>query len=223
MDGEGRSWTFLVYIISNELADRFPGDEDELPPNDGNPHPFNREVYPGEPNWVQQWVNDQMLHAGFHNGQVVEQAIPVQHEHINPMDDLPQWEQWPNHNNNVQHMAQLQEELSVEVSGLSVGLNSGSTAVSGSNTSGIALAPAAQLNTITIVPRALSPHNLPRPPIKLVYSPRQRNMVNENHTRDMATSTTPSVGMDRLMADAQAINQLVPSQANVGVDEEDAN
>ncbi|KAG8059729.1 hypothetical protein GUJ93_ZPchr0002g23497 [Zizania palustris] len=35
MDGEGRSWTFPVYIIHNELADGFPGDEDELPADGG--------------------------------------------------------------------------------------------------------------------------------------------------------------------------------------------
>ncbi|KAG8083429.1 hypothetical protein GUJ93_ZPchr0015g6878 [Zizania palustris] len=120
----------LVSFVKHD-EDGFPADEDELPPNGGNPHPFNGEVFPGDPNWVQQWVDDQLPRAGFPNGNIVEQVFPEQQGNINPMEDLPQWEQWPNHNNNAPQVPQQQEELSVEVSGLSVGFNSGSTAASG--------------------------------------------------------------------------------------------
>ncbi|KAG8055945.1 hypothetical protein GUJ93_ZPchr0001g30415 [Zizania palustris] len=195
MDGEGRSWTFPVYIIGNVLADGFPADEDELPPNGGNPHPFNGEVFPGDPNWVQQWVDDQLPHAGFPNNNIVEQVFPEQQGNINPMEDPPQWEQWPNHNSNAPQVPQQQEELSVEVSGLSVGLNSGSTTASGSNSSGPSTA---QHNSMSFIPRALSPPLIPRAPIRLVYSRRQRNLNNDNVTSNMATSAISSVSYSAL-------------------------
>ncbi|KAG8056706.1 hypothetical protein GUJ93_ZPchr0002g24321 [Zizania palustris] len=64
----GRSWTFPVYILTHDLADIFPVDEDDLPPNGGNPHPFNGHVFPGELEWVQNWVDEQLLNAPNLNG-----------------------------------------------------------------------------------------------------------------------------------------------------------
>ncbi|KAG8066728.1 hypothetical protein GUJ93_ZPchr0004g40491 [Zizania palustris] len=86
-------------------------------------------------------------------------------------------------------MPQQQEELSVEVSGLSVGLNSGSTAASGSNSSGPS---ATQHNSMSVIPRALSPPLIPRAPIRLVYSRRQRNSSNDNVTSNMANTAISS-------------------------------
>ncbi|KAG8094865.1 hypothetical protein GUJ93_ZPchr0012g19657 [Zizania palustris] len=237
-------------IVNNgpHWIDGFPADEDELPPNGGNPHPFNGEVFPGDPNWVQQWVDDQLPHAGFPNNNIVEQVFPEQQGNINPMEDPPQWEQWPNHNNNAPQVPQQQEELSVEVSGLSVGLNSGSTAASGSNSSGPSTA---QHNSMSVIPRALSPPLIPRAPIRLVYSRRQRNLHNDNVTSNMATSaissgsqkkgdkgkgimlpglpsiqdfvcatTDDQVGRDRLMAEAGTSTQLVQAHTNAQLVEE---
>ncbi|KAG8069518.1 hypothetical protein GUJ93_ZPchr0006g43414 [Zizania palustris] len=193
-----------------------------------------------------------VLHAGFHNGNVAEQPNPVQQNIVNPVEDLPQWEQWPNHNNEAQQVAHQQEEVSMEVSGLSVGFTSGSTAASGSNTSG----PAAQQNTVTVIPRALSPPILPCPAIRLVYSRRQRNTTSDNLTLDLPASSIQSffpgftekndkgkrimlpglpsihdfesasrddqVGMDELMAQAGTSTQLVPVLTKVTEDEENA-
>ncbi|KAG8047922.1 hypothetical protein GUJ93_ZPchr0008g13968 [Zizania palustris] len=39
-DGVGRSWTFPVYLLNNNFADIVSGDEDPLPTDNGNPHPF---------------------------------------------------------------------------------------------------------------------------------------------------------------------------------------
>ncbi|KAG8079279.1 hypothetical protein GUJ93_ZPchr0007g5654 [Zizania palustris] len=63
MDGEGRSWTFPVYILSNSLADIFPTDEEDLPAEGGNPHPFNGQLMSDDSAWVQQWVDEQFLHV----------------------------------------------------------------------------------------------------------------------------------------------------------------
>ncbi|KAG8091423.1 hypothetical protein GUJ93_ZPchr0012g21564 [Zizania palustris] len=238
-------------IVNNgpHWIDGFPADEDELPQNGGNPHPFNGEVFPGEPNWVQQWANDQMLHAGFHNENMVEQPNPGQEHMVNPDEDLPQWEQWPNQNNEAQQVAPQQEEVSMEVSGLSVGFTSGSTAASGSNTSG----PAAPQNTVTGIPRALSPSIIPRPAIRLVYSRRQRNTTSDNLNIDLSASATQSgsqkkidkgkgimlpglpsihdlesaskddqVGLNELTAQAGTSTQLVPVRTKVTEDEEHA-
>ncbi|KAG8083254.1 hypothetical protein GUJ93_ZPchr0015g6852 [Zizania palustris] len=191
-----RSWTFPVYIINNELADGFPGDEEDLPPNGGNPHPFNGEVYPSEPNWVQQWVDDQMWHVGFHNAPAAEEAFLAQHVNVDPMVD------------------------------------------------------------VEAVPRALSPPNLSRPPIKLVYSRRQCHPTSVNQAfantdqeiafgskkktdkgkgillLDLPTiqnfiqaSLDDQVGVDKLMAEARDNAQPIPGRININItgDEVDNN
>ncbi|KAG8048167.1 hypothetical protein GUJ93_ZPchr0008g13871 [Zizania palustris] len=133
---------------------------------------------------TQQWVDDQLLHAGFHNAPVQEEAFHAQHVNVDPMDDPMvdevQWGQWPEQNNNVQQIAQVQEELSVEVSGLSVGFNSGSTTLSGNSNSVIAMAQNIEKSLQDSIPRSLSPPSRPRPPIRLVYSRRQRLPVGLN-------------------------------------------
>ncbi|KAG8072073.1 hypothetical protein GUJ93_ZPchr0006g40588 [Zizania palustris] len=168
---------------------------------------------------------------------------------VNPDEDLPQWEQWPNQNNEAQQVAPQQEEVSMEVSGLSVGFTSGSTAASGSNTSG----PAAPQNTVTGIPRALSPSIIPRPAIRLVYSRRQRNTTSDNINIDLSASATQSgsqkkidkgkgimlpglpsihdlesaskddqVGLNELTAQAGTSTQLVPVRTKAIEDEEHA-
>ncbi|KAG8100540.1 hypothetical protein GUJ93_ZPchr0013g37132 [Zizania palustris] len=84
MDGEGRSWTFPVYILNNEFVDRFPLDDDDLPPNGGNPHPFNGDIFPGEPEWVQQWVDEQMIQGA----SPTEADLEVEHQIVNILNEL---------------------------------------------------------------------------------------------------------------------------------------
>ncbi|KAG8076073.1 hypothetical protein GUJ93_ZPchr0006g44554 [Zizania palustris] len=128
MDGAGRSWTFPVYIVSNELADGLPGDEEDLPPDGGNPHPFDGVVLPGEPVWVQQWVGDQQLQMPFQHVPVHEHEAEDEHLFGEPMVD------------DVQSVQNAMQE---------------------------------------IVPIPLPPASPPRPPIRFVYSRRNRKAEDE--------------------------------------------
>ncbi|KAG8091634.1 hypothetical protein GUJ93_ZPchr0012g18941 [Zizania palustris] len=72
----------------------FPLDEDELPPNGGNPHPFNGDVFPGEPEWVQQWVDEQMIQGAFPaeaDPEVEPQVVNI----IEPVVEEGAWDDWP--------------------------------------------------------------------------------------------------------------------------------
>ncbi|KAG8093092.1 hypothetical protein GUJ93_ZPchr0012g19630 [Zizania palustris] len=119
MDGAGRSWTFPVFLLQNEFADRFPLDEDDLPPNGGNPHPFNGEVLPGEPEWVQHWADEQLLQGAF----PVDLA-PEENPHLIHVMDPPAaaddaWEAWPVQPPQVQVIEQPQDAVSAQMSGVS--------------------------------------------------------------------------------------------------------
>ncbi|KAG8054785.1 hypothetical protein GUJ93_ZPchr0001g32488 [Zizania palustris] len=189
MDGEGRSWTFPVYIVSNEIADGLPGDEEDLPPDGGNPHPFDGEVYLGEPAGVQQWVDDQMLQVPFHNAPIPEQEGEAEHFFGEPMVDDMHWDQWPQPQMNMMHVPRVQEELSMEVSGLSIGLNSGSTTISANNSSFLALVQSVEHAMQEAVPLQMPPVSLPRPPIRLFYGRRNRK-VDDEKRKGKATSTS---------------------------------
>ncbi|KAG8082792.1 hypothetical protein GUJ93_ZPchr0014g46543 [Zizania palustris] len=98
---------------------RFPLDEDDLPPNGGNPHPFNGEVLPGEPEWVQHWADEQLLQGAF----PVDLA-PEENPHLIHVMDPPAaaddaWEAWPAQPPQDQAIEQPQDAVSAQMSGVS--------------------------------------------------------------------------------------------------------
>ncbi|KAG8083270.1 hypothetical protein GUJ93_ZPchr0015g6985 [Zizania palustris] len=58
IDNEGRSWTFLVYLLDNNFADIMLGDKDPLPLDNDNPQHFVGPILPGEAECVQYWVEE---------------------------------------------------------------------------------------------------------------------------------------------------------------------
>ncbi|GJN32010.1 hypothetical protein PR202_gb20477 [Eleusine coracana subsp. coracana] len=54
LDGEGRSWTIPVYMFNSEILGAAPADEEDPPQHNGNPHPFQGPVVPGEQHMVEQ-------------------------------------------------------------------------------------------------------------------------------------------------------------------------
>lgn len=72
-DGEERSWTVPIYILNNEFLDIQPGDEDPLPPNNENPHPFQ---------------DDEQFMDIEHNHHQENQAHQQQHQQV-----WPEWDQ----------------------------------------------------------------------------------------------------------------------------------
>ncbi|KAG8081764.1 hypothetical protein GUJ93_ZPchr0014g46556 [Zizania palustris] len=69
-------------------------DEDENPPEGGNPHPFNGWVFPGDPAWVQHWVDEQLFNAPMqqNNGEADWDQGFV-HQHNGGQD--AHWAPWP--------------------------------------------------------------------------------------------------------------------------------
>lgn len=81
LDGEGRSWTCPVYMFNSEVLGVAPGDEEDPPPFNGNPHPYHGPIVPGEQELVQHLAD-----------QAVQQLIPEQQ----PMQVDPQPDQASN-------------------------------------------------------------------------------------------------------------------------------
>ncbi|KAG8048663.1 hypothetical protein GUJ93_ZPchr0009g2173 [Zizania palustris] len=119
MDGVGRSWTFPVFLLQNEFADRSPLDEDDLPPNGGNPHPFNGDVLPGDPEWVQHWADEEMLQGAFPVDLALDENPHLIHVLNPPAEVDDAWEAWPAQLPQEQAVEQQQEAVSVQMSGVS--------------------------------------------------------------------------------------------------------
>ncbi|CAN6335394.1 unnamed protein product [Urochloa humidicola] len=85
LDGEGRSWTVSVYILNSRFADIIPGDEDEAPPHNGNPHPFEGPIVAGEQEQVAQFAYQFMNIPAANN---VDQGQQQQEEMQEDLSDV---------------------------------------------------------------------------------------------------------------------------------------
>ncbi|KAG8046708.1 hypothetical protein GUJ93_ZPchr0008g12542 [Zizania palustris] len=121
LDGGGRSWTFPVYLLQSDLADQWLGDEDPLPPDNGNPHPFLGPIQPREPEWIQHWADDQMFGPLANQWHPPHQPHP--HDHDQHDGEQPEDEVEPIRDDEFEAMAEVHEDDdpqdSMEVSGVS--------------------------------------------------------------------------------------------------------
>ncbi|KAG8057313.1 hypothetical protein GUJ93_ZPchr0002g24415 [Zizania palustris] len=133
-----------------------------------------------------------MIQVPFHNEPVVEQEAVAEPFLPDPMLDEVHWDQWPDQQINMPQVPQAQDELSMEVSGVSIGLNSGSTNQSTDSTSIAALVDAVQ-NAINIaVPTQMPAERAPRPPIRLFYS--RRNRKGDDDTLTTKPASISAIG-----------------------------
>ncbi|KAG8068183.1 hypothetical protein GUJ93_ZPchr0005g16006 [Zizania palustris] len=204
MDGEGRSWTFPVYILSNGLADIFLADEEDLPAGRGNPHPFNGQVLPDDPAWVQQWVDEQLLQVPNHLHNL---DINLNEEFLQPQDAMAVDDQGdPWHVDPLQPPQQAQPNLVAEE------VSMASSAFVNSSMSLSPMNPDASLNSHWLplltnsanqnsdkegssapVHNTLLINGKQAPPITLVYK-RRRRMFAQPYSRD--TTLSDSISTD---------------------------
>jgi hypothetical protein len=65
-DGEGRSWTVPIYIFNSNLVNADPAEEEDPPAENGNPHPSQGPVLPGEIKQVRQMADDFIANLPHH-------------------------------------------------------------------------------------------------------------------------------------------------------------
>ncbi|KAG8081348.1 hypothetical protein GUJ93_ZPchr0007g6182 [Zizania palustris] len=178
------------------VSSLFPLDEDELPPNGGNPHPFNGDVFPGELEWVQQWVDEQMIQGAF----PAEADPEVEPQVVNIIELVVEegaWDDWPAQLPPAPQAAPPQQAVNVQISGASNQPNSISTAVSEAD------------NTDAVHSLSGPQDNLLKPHISIVYKRRKR--IAAPATMDLPRQS--SKGKELLLPDHPSVQDFAQESA----------
>ncbi|KAK3160566.1 hypothetical protein QOZ80_1BG0061260 [Eleusine coracana subsp. coracana] len=85
-DGEGRSWTVPVYICNSQLLAQ-PGDEEDPPANNGNPHPFHGPIVLDEAEFVADLADQFIDQHGHGQMQQPEQQQNQDQEELSNASD----------------------------------------------------------------------------------------------------------------------------------------
>ncbi|KAG8059217.1 hypothetical protein GUJ93_ZPchr0002g25026 [Zizania palustris] len=88
------------------------------------------EIFSGEPKWVQQWVDEQMVQGAFPAEVEQDEEPHVDHILDEPVEADAAWEGWPVQQATAPQVNHPQEAVSVQMSGVSNQPTNGSTTAS---------------------------------------------------------------------------------------------